>query len=63
MADTTKIECFENAIIDINDMTITEYKDDCINSYSISEILKRWNGVVGIKVLIEHVVPLVPDRS
>ena len=63
MANTTKTECFENAIIDINDMTITEYKDDCINSYSILEILKRWNGVVGIKVSIERVVPLVPDRS
>lgn len=63
MAKTTKIECFENAIIDVDDMTITEYKNDCINSYSILEILKRWNGVVGINVSIEHVVPLVPDRS
>ena len=63
MANITKNECFENAVIDINDMTITEYKNDCINSYSILEILKRWNGVVGIKISIESVVPLVPDRS
>lgn len=61
MAEVAKSECYENAIIDLKDMTITEYGRDFSHCYSLHELLKRWDGVVGITLSISRCVPLVPD--
>jgi len=61
MAEEMKSESFQNAIIDTDDMTITEYGEDFVRCYSLIEFLKRWNGVVGVTLSIRRVVPLPPD--
>ena len=61
MADILHQETFENAIIDARDRTITEYKEDGAMCYSLDELLKRWDGVVGIKLTIQRCIPLPPD--
>lgn len=61
MATTSRSERFENAIIDLQDMTITEYGRDYAKSYSIPELLKRWDGVAGISLTINRDIPLPPD--
>lgn len=61
MAETVRSESFANATIDLNDMTITEYGDDFVKCYSLQELLKRWDGVVGITLSIKRCVPLLPD--
>lgn len=54
-------EAFDNAIIDARDRTITEYHKDGTSCYSIDELLKRWDGVVGVKLTIQRCLPLPPD--
>lgn len=61
MAEAIRSESFENAIIDLEDMTITEYGDDFVKCYNLYELLKRWDGVVGITLSIKRCVPLLPD--
>lgn len=61
MATTLRSERFENATIDLKDMTITEYGRDYIRPYSLSELLNRWDGIVGITLTIDRNVPLPPD--
>lgn len=61
MASLMKSESFENATIDINDMTITEYGKDDTKSYSLFELLKRWSGIPNITLSISKVETLPPD--
>lgn len=61
MALAVKSESFTNAVIDAKDMTITEYTDDSVHTYSLKELLKRWDGVVGVSLTIRRGVPLLPD--
>lgn len=61
MAQMLKSESFVNAIIDTKDMTITEYGEEFVRSYSLTEFLKRWDGVVGITLSIHRIVPIPPD--
>lgn len=61
MAEAVRSESFENATIDLNDMTITEYGDDFVKCYSLYEFLQRWDGVVGVTLSIKRCVPLLPD--
>lgn len=61
MAETVKSESFTSAMINTNDMTITEFAEDSTNVYSLLELLKRWNGVADITLTIRRSVPLPPD--
>ena len=61
MADFEQRERFDNAIIDRSDMTITEYTDCDTKCYDLMNLLKRWDGVVGINLTIERCVPLPQD--
>ena len=61
MAKTLKSESFENAIINMGDMTITEYEDDSVRCYSLREFLKRWDGVVGVTLSIQRSTLTPPD--
>lgn len=44
----------KNAVIDTEDMTITEYTKDDNHTYSLIEILKRWNGIDGVTLIIKR---------
>lgn len=61
MADFERRERFDNAIIDLSDMTVTEYTDCDTKCYDLMNLLKRWDGVVGINLTIERCVPLPQD--
>ncbi len=61
MADFERRERFENAVIDMKDLTITEFTDNETRCYDLMSLLKRWDGVVGITLTIERKVPLPPD--
>lgn len=61
MADFERRERFENAVIDMKDLTITEFTDNETRCYDLMSLLKRWDGVVGITPTIERKVPLPPD--
>ena len=61
MADFERRERFDNAVIDMKDLTITEFTDSETRCYDLMSLLKRWDGVVGIALTIERQVPLPPD--
>ena len=61
MADFERRERFENAVIDMKDLTITEFTDNETRCYDLMSLLKRWDSVVGITLTIERKVPLPPD--
>lgn len=61
MADFERRERFENAVIDMKDLTITEFTDSETRCYDLMSLLKRWDGVVGIALTIKRKVPLPPD--
>ena len=61
MSMVVKSESFENAIIDTSDMTITEYDTDSVRTYSLLELLKRLDGVVGVTLTIRRSIQLPPD--
>lgn len=60
MADLIRKEVYRNAIIDSDDMTITEYSPDNIKVYSIIDIIKRWRNVPNIEVVISQCDRLQP---
>lgn len=57
-------EQFTNATIDCSDGTLTEFQNDKVSTYSIEEILKRWNGISNITLIIERRMdlPLIEER-
>lgn len=61
MSMVVKSESFENAIIDTSDMTITEYDTDSVRTYSLLELLKRWDGVVVVTLTIRRSIQLPPN--
>lgn len=61
MADLVQSETFTNAIIDVDDLTLTEYGEESVKVYSIYELLRRWDGIVGITLTIHRSIPMPPD--
>lgn len=54
MAKTTKTTTFSKAVINVDDMTITEYSKDDVRVYSIEKLLSEWNGIEGISLVIKQ---------
>lgn len=52
MAAIEGCELYRNATIDCADMTLTEYRENDVRIYDIKEILKRWDGIPDIEILI-----------
>lgn len=52
MAVRENYEYYINAILDADDMTITEYIDDRCATFSIQEIVERWHGIPGVVLMI-----------
>ena len=52
MAVKENLEYYTNATLDADDMTITEYIDDRVSTYSIQEIIERWHGIPNVVLMI-----------
>lgn len=63
MAIRERREEYSRATIDTSDMTVTEYTHDGIRTYSIREILDRWNGIPDIEINIRQKVDLPTDEG
>ena len=63
MAFQEKREQYTNAMIDCSDGTLTEFNRDGVSSFSITEILKRWDGVPDITLTIERRINLPPSEE
>lgn len=63
MAAVEKLEFYCNAVIDANDMTITEYDPDDAQVHNIADICKRWHGVEGVTITISATTPLPGKRD
>lgn len=62
MATIAREEVYTNAVIDAEDNTITEYCNDAVKTYSISDLINRWNGVNNISLII-RVVEAAPSQE
>ena len=58
MALQEQREVYSHAIIDCSDMTLTEYGDDGVCTHSITEILKRWEGIPDLMIEIRQSVTM-----
>jgi hypothetical protein len=62
MAAQERREVFSHAMIDCSDLTLTEYDRDGSRTYSIKEILKRWEGVPNVEIEIRQSAYLPADE-
>lgn len=53
MAKISKSMAFKDAQLNLNDMTLTEFKKDDTTEYNIMDILKEWDGIEGISLTIK----------
>lgn len=63
MALLERREEYSHATIDTSDMTVTEYTHDGAHTYSIREILDRWNGIPDIEIKIRQKEELPTDEG
>ena len=54
MAKKSKTIAFNNATINKEDMTITEYNKDDVKTYSIKKLIEEWDGIDGISLTIKQ---------
>lgn len=54
MAKKTKSIAFKNAIINIEDMTITEFTKDDTKVYDLKKVLQDWDNIDGISLTIKQ---------
>jgi hypothetical protein len=54
MAKITKSTAFSKAVINTDDMTITETGKEDTKVYSINKLLSEWNGIEGISLTIKQ---------
>lgn len=54
MAKVSKSASFKGAVINKEDMTITEYTKDDSKVYSLEKLLADWDGIEGISLTIKQ---------
>jgi hypothetical protein len=54
MAKITKSTAFSKAVINTDDMTITEIGKEDTKVYSIDKLLSEWNGIEGVSLTIKQ---------
>lgn len=62
MAERIVVERYENAIIDVEEGTVAEVREDDMIVHSLPEILDRWDGLHGVTIEISR-GELVKDVS
>lgn len=63
MAKSSMRDCYKNAIIDIDDMTLTEVDKEEERVYDLRKILEKWNKISGITITISKDCEIPPDES
>lgn len=63
MASRNNSESYKKAMIDFENMEITEYDKNEIRTYNLNTILKRWNGIEGITLTIKTDEDITPDKE
>ena len=54
MAKVSKSTAFKGAVINKEDMKITEFTKDESRTYSLEKLLDEWNGIEGISLTIKQ---------
>jgi hypothetical protein len=54
MANVNKSTAFKGAVINKEDMTITEFTKDDSRIYSLEKLLDDWDGIEGISLTIKQ---------
>ena len=54
MAKSSKSIAFNNAVIDKDEMTITEFTKDDTKVYSLNKVIENWDGIEGITLTIKQ---------
>lgn len=62
MAKVSKSASFKNAVINKEDMTITEYTKDDTKVYSLEKLLADWDGIECISLTIKQDDELPADE-
>ena len=60
MAKKSVSTTFEHATINLNDMTITEELKEDINVYNLMDVLRDWDGIENISIVLKHGTVLPP---
>ena len=58
MAERIVVERYENAIIDVEEGTVVEVREDDMIVHSLAEILDRWDGLPGVTIEISRGEPV-----
>jgi hypothetical protein len=53
---------FTNAVLNLDEMTITEFTKDEVKVYDLQKILQQWDGVDGISLTIAKTADITPDE-
>jgi len=64
MAKKNVSTTFEHATINLKDMTITEELKEDVNVYNLMDVLRDWDGVENISIILKHgmALPPAPDE-
>ena len=62
MAKASKSIAFKNAVIDKNDMTITEVTKDDTKVYSLEKLIEDWDGIEGISIVMKKDADVPADE-
>lgn len=54
---------YKNAAIDVDDMTLTEVTKEETRVYDLNKILKKWDKIEGISIIIAKDSEIPPDKS
>lgn len=63
MAKSSMRDCYKNAVIDIDEMTLMEIDKEEERVYDLRKILEKWNKVEGITITISKDSEIPPDES
>jgi hypothetical protein len=61
MAKESRQISFKNAVICVEDNTITEYLKDETKVYDLKKVLSDWNGIEGINFTLKQEDDVVPN--
>lgn len=62
MAKVSKSASFKNAVINKEEMTITEYTKDDTKVYNLGKLLEEWDGIECISLTIKQDDELPADE-
>lgn len=63
MAKVSKSTAFKGAVINKEDMTITEFTKDDSRTYSLEKLLDDWDGIEGISLTIKQDDEIPADKE